>query len=177
MKLPKLIKQYLPDPKMIKNDKTLKLFGKFIHDPNLWHLNRYSVATAFSVGLFSALLPIPFQIVLAASLAIIVRANLPISVALVFVSNPITTPPLAYFCYKIGTWILGKPEHKFEFQFSFEWLFSEFSRIGVPLMLGSFVAGIFFALIGNLVVRLCWRLSLVMAWRKRLNKRNKSKMI
>jgi len=73
----KFIKRYLPDPKKIRNNKNLKIFGKLINDPNLWHLNRYSVSAAFSVGLFIAFVPVPFQMALAAAIAILVRSNLP----------------------------------------------------------------------------------------------------
>ena len=97
----KWLKRFVPNTKEIKEHKHLKIFGKFIQNPNLWHFNRYSVSTAFSTGLFAALMPVPFQMLLGAALAILVRANIPISVALAWVSNPITTPPLLYLQYKI----------------------------------------------------------------------------
>ena len=104
----KLIKKYMPDHETIRNHPHLnKIFGTLLHDPNLLHLNRRSVSMAFAVGLFMAFVPVPFQMVLAAAAAIIIRCNLPISVGLVWVSNPFTMPPLFYFCYLVGTWILG----------------------------------------------------------------------
>ena len=85
----KLIKRYLPDPENIKSNRFLKVFGKVIHDPQLWHLTRYSVGHAFLVGLFCAFVPVPFQMLLAAGGAIIFRANIAISVALVWITNPL----------------------------------------------------------------------------------------
>jgi len=73
------------------------------------HLNRRSVSGAFAVGLFFAFWPVPLQMLLAAIGAILVRVNLPISVTLVWITNPITIPPIFYFSYLVGTWMLGTP--------------------------------------------------------------------
>jgi len=56
-----------------------------------------------AVGLFCAFVPLPIQMLLAAAAAIIFRVNLPISVGLVWITNPVTIPPMFYFCYKVGT--------------------------------------------------------------------------
>jgi uncharacterized protein (DUF2062 family) len=45
----------------------------------------------------------------AAAAAIYFRANLPVSVALVWVTNPLTMPPLFYFAYQVGLWFLNQP--------------------------------------------------------------------
>ena len=78
-----LIKRYSPDHEKIRNHKHVKVFGKLLHDPNLWHLNRRSVSGAFGVGLFWAMIPMPFQMIAAAATAIGLRTNLPLSVVLV----------------------------------------------------------------------------------------------
>ena len=48
----KLLKKYMPDPEMLKQQKSLQFLGDRLHEPNLWHLNRKSVSLAFAVGLF-----------------------------------------------------------------------------------------------------------------------------
>lgn len=163
----KIIKRYLPDYHRIREHKHLKLFGQLLHDPNLWHLNRRSVSGAFAVGLFTAFVPVPFQMLLAAAFAVFVRVNLPISVSLVWVSNPATMPPMFYFAYKIGTWILGTPARKVQFELSFEWLLSGLGAIWEPFLLGCLVLGVSSALVGTITVRLLWRLHVFRYIKKR----------
>lgn len=92
----RLFKRYMPTPDSIKGNKSLRFLGKLIHDPNLWHLNRHSVARAMAIGLFWAMIPMPMQMLAAAAVAIPLRANLPISIGLVWLTNPITMPPIFY---------------------------------------------------------------------------------
>lgn len=162
----------MPDPKHIRDHKHLKVFGKFIHDPNLWHLNRYSVSTAFSVGLFVAFIPMPFQMVLSGALAIFFRANLPISVALVWLTNPITMPPLFYLAYKIGAYVLHKPiQAQIQYEVSLEWVFEKFSSIGAPFILGCLILGLGLGTLCNVLIRLYWRYVIIKEWKKRAKKR------
>jgi uncharacterized protein (DUF2062 family) len=163
----KFIKRFMPEHKVIREHKHLRIFGSLLHDPNLFHLNRRSVAGAFAVGLFCAWVPTPFQMVLAAALAIPLRVNLPISVALVWISNPLTMPPLFYFAYTLGTWILGIPERNFHFEMSFEWLGSGLEAIWQPFLLGCLVMGISSSLLGYLGMRLLWRISIIRKIRKK----------
>ncbi|MEC8208404.1 MAG: DUF2062 domain-containing protein, partial [Pseudomonadota bacterium] len=45
----KFIRRFLPDHQSIKQNKALKIFGKVLHEPNLWHLNRRSASGAFGI--------------------------------------------------------------------------------------------------------------------------------
>ncbi len=171
----KLFKRFLPDSKKIKSEKSLQLFGRFIHDPNLWHLNRYSVSTAFSAGLFAALIPMPLQTLIAATLSIIFRANLPIAVALTWVTNPFTTPPIAYFCYRVGVFVMGKEPQHFKFEISWDWLVNEIGGIGMPFVIGSIVVSLIAAFLSNIIIRLIWRIAIIRAWKQRHTARSKAR--
>lgn len=148
-----------------------RLFGELLHNRDLWHLNRYSVAWAVSVGLFCAFVPVPFQMPMAAAFAILIGCNLPISVSLVWLTNPVTMPPMFYGAYKVGAWMLGQPPRDVTFELSREWLFNELGAIWEPFLLGCFVLGVSFAAIGHVAVRVIWRIHVTSSWRERRRRR------
>lgn len=163
----RLIKRWLPDQDKLKEHKHLRLFGKLLLDANLWHLNRRSAAGAFAVGLFMAWIPLPCQMLLAAGGAILFRVNLPLSVALVWLSNPVTMPPLFYGAYLVGCQLLGHPAQHIDIQFTWEWLVSVFETLAPPLLLGSLVLALLSALMGYAFIRTFWRINTVRQWQKR----------
>lgn len=167
----KFFQRFLPHPKTIKENKTLQIFGDWLHKPDLWHLSRRSVAGAFAVGLFFAWMPVPFQMVLAAGTAIWIGTNLPLSVALVWVSNPVTIPPMFYFAYMVGTWIIGEPATDFSFELSFNWLLNELSAIWQPFLVGCFTMAASCSLLGYIIINGIWRYSVVsrraLRWHRR----------
>ena len=163
----RLIKRWLPDQDKLKEHKHLRLFGKLLLDANLWHLNRRSAAGAFAVGLFMAWVPLPCQMLLAAGGAILFRVNLPLSVALVWLSNPFTMPPLFYGAYLVGCQLLGHPAQHIDIQFTWEWLVSVFETLAPPLLLGSLVLALLSSLLGYTLIRTFWRISTVRQWQKR----------
>ncbi len=168
----KYIKRFMPDHHTVRNHRYLRVFGTILHDPNLFHLNRRSASGAFAVGIFVAFVPVPFQMVLAAALAILVRVNLPISVALVWLTNPVTMPPIYFFCYKAGTWVLGTPTRELAFQVSYEWFMQEIGAIWQPFLLGSFLVGTVAAIGGYFVIRGLWRLRIVRHWQRKRDERS-----
>ncbi len=162
----KFLKQFIPSQK-IQKEKSLGIFGELLHDKNLWHLNRRSVSVACAIGLFCAFIPIPFQMLLAAGLAIIFRCNLPISVALVWITNPITMPPLFFLAYKVGTWLTNVYPGPFDFELSLNWLFTELRERWQPFLMGCLFMGTLSGLIGFISARVLWRLYIVIFWRSR----------
>jgi len=162
-----MLRKMMPDAKTIREHKHLKIFGTLLHNPNLWHLNRQSVAKAFAVGLFCAWIPVPFQMVLAAAGAIFFHANLPLSVALVWLTNPVTMPPMFYGAYKLGVWVMGTPPQDFNFELSIAWLGNGLSLIWQPFLLGCAILAVAHALLVYVAIRLLWRWMVVRKWRRR----------
>lgn len=157
----KFLRKFSPDPNKLKEHKHLQFLGDTLHLPCLWHLNRRNVAAAFAIGLFCMWIPVPFQSVIAALLAVFFRANLPLAVVLVFVTNPVTMPPMLYAAYLLGAAIVGHPPAGFNFEPSLDWLMNGLILIWKPFLLGIFLMAVLSAVIGYYGVHLLWRLHLI----------------
>ncbi|SDS38288.1 hypothetical protein SAMN05216198_1826 [Halopseudomonas litoralis] len=168
-----LLKRYMPSPERIKRSKSLRFMGTILHDPNLWHITRHSVARAMATGLFVAMLPIPMQMLLSACIAVTARANLPMSIGLVWLTNPITMPPVFFMQYKIGTLLLGTPERSMPMELSITWLAAEIQHIWQPMLLGSLLSGIVLASIGYAGTLLYWRFWVARNWQRRKMRRRR----
>jgi len=125
------------------------------------------MAGAVAVGLFFAWVPMPTQMLMAAAAAIMFRTNMALSVALVWISNPFTIPPMFYFAYLVGTWVIGEPPQDFAFQLSFEWLADELASSWMPFLTGCLILATSSSMIGYFAVSQFW----VYTVRKKRSKR------
>jgi uncharacterized protein (DUF2062 family) len=167
----KLIKKYMPDHRHVTENQLIKKLLPNLQDPGIWHINRRSISGGVAVGLFCAMMPIPFQMVLAAFVAILFRVNILTAVPMVWVSNPVTMPPIFYFCYQVGIMLLGsKGTAHFNFELSFAWLASELLLIWEPFLLGCFVVASVSALLGYSLIQLFWRYHI---WQSIKNRKNR----
>jgi uncharacterized protein (DUF2062 family) len=149
----------------MRANRHLSVFGTLLQDPNLWHLNRRSVSGAVAIGLFVMFLP-PFgQSLLAAGLAIVRRVNLPIAVVVSWISNPLTLPPMLYFAYRLGCWLLGVTPSQFDIAFWTHW--RQWLDVIWPLVFGGLISGLVAALLGYLATQALWRWRLMLQIRKR----------
>lgn len=167
----KYIKRFMPDHHKVCNHRYLRFFGALLQDPNLFHLNRRSASGAFAVGVFIAFMPVPFQMVCAAALAVLFRVNLPVSVALVWLTNPVTMPPIYYFTYKVGAWLMGTTAREIHFQVTYEWFAQEVGAIWQPFLLGCFVVGAVSATAAYFAIRGLWRVRIVRHWQRKKDER------
>ena len=157
----KLVRKFLPHPDVITKNRWIRKLGPRLQDPSLWHINRRSCSGAVALGIFCAFVPVPFQMVIAAIAAIWLRVNILIAVPTVWLSNPVTMPPMFYFCYLVGVVLLGeKPDH-FTFELSTQWLLHELTQIWQPFLLGCFVVGSITALASFVLIRVLWRLHII----------------
>lgn len=163
----RLFKRFMPDPSSIREHKSLRFFGNLLHDPNLWHLNRHSVARAMGVGLFAALIPMPAQMLLAAALAIPLRGNLPIAISLVWLTNPLTMPPVFFVTYMVGAWLMQVPPRTLPDALTFEWITDQLSTVWQPFLLGSIVCAVLLGVFGYFSTLLYWRWWVSRQWRRR----------
>jgi len=155
----------------MREHRSLRSLNAVLHDPNLWHLNRHSVSVAAFVGIFIALQPIPLQMLAAAVMAVWLRCNLTLAVALVWITNPLTMTLIYYLVYRVGTWLLGMPHQALEFEMTWAWLELKLGSIWLPLLVGSLVSGLMAGTVAWLLTRMAWRIGVQLKWRERLQKR------
>ena len=172
----KFLRRIIPSPEKIRELKALHVLGDWVYASNLWHINRYSASMAFFVGLFAAFLPIPGQSLVAATLAVFLRCNLPLSVGLVFLSNPVTMPPFFYMAYKIGALLIDAPVLDLKFEPGIDWLGHHLQVIWQPFLLGSLICGLFWGSLGYVIVSQLWRWNVARQWRARKRKRAEQKL-
>ena len=167
----KTLKLLAPSPATLRKIRSLHIMGDWLYQPNLWHVNRYSASMAFFVGLFVAFMPIPGQMILAAFMAVKLRCNLPLSVGLVWITNPLTMPALFFVAYKVGALILEVPVGVMEFELSYRWLSTQLSYIWQPFLLGCLICGLFSGSLGYFAVSIAWRWRVSVHWRERKRRR------
>lgn len=167
----RIIRRLMPDPHQIRNHKYLQFLGSHLHSPNLWHINRRSVGRAFAVGLFAAFVPVPMQMAIAGAIAIVVEAYLPVSIALVWITNPVTIPPVFYACYRLGAWLLGMEAVGGRTLFTSGKFFDALGQIWQPLILGSLVTGLTLAAAFYFGTRTAWRALVMHKWNRRRERR------
>lgn len=174
----KRIKAWLPTPESLRKNKVIGWFAPFLADPKLWHLNRSSLRRGVYVGVLCAFFPLPGQMPLAVIGALLTRANVPMSIALTWITNPLTTIPVFWFAYTVGAkllgepligirtvgiilteltlWIFGKGASPSPHVFSFE-----------AFGLGLLICGVVSSMLAGLIFHFVWQWHIVADWRKR----------
>jgi uncharacterized protein (DUF2062 family) len=164
------LKFKIPSREEILAINSLKFLHGLISEPNLWHFNRRSASRAALIGLFWCMIPMPFQMIPAALLAFYLTANVPLSLGLVWISNPVTMPPIFFATYKFGAWLLGT-EPVDSFEFTTEWLTHGLAVVWKPLYFGSAVAGLILGTLGYFGVQMAWRYKVLKKWKARCERR------
>ena len=102
------LRRLLPSRHALGENRWLRWLGPALHHPRLWHSSRRGIAMGSALGVFFGFLVPIAQIPLAATAAVMLRANVPTAVASTLVTNPITFPPVYYAAWRVGGWVLGE---------------------------------------------------------------------
>lgn len=149
--------RFMPTQKEVTEHKYLRFLGSLLHHKELWRFNERTVPKSVGVGVFCAFMPMPFQMIIAAILAVGCEANLPLSIAFVWISNPITMPPMFYGAYILGKWCLNSPDLIQSGQsISIAFFADNFKVIWKPFLLGTTVCGIIFGIISYFIAKWAW---------------------
>jgi len=135
--------------------------------PMVWHLNRRSVAGGVAVGLFVSWIPVPLQMLLAAVLAAVLRVHVPVSVVMVWFTNPLTFAPLLYAAWRSGSMILGKPVLAEPLSFSTQSILTHAGHAWPTLLTGMLFCASVSAVLGFCATLIIWRVHAIRRWRQR----------
>jgi uncharacterized protein (DUF2062 family) len=163
----KLVSKIMPSAERLEHMRSWGFLGEKLFAHDLWHLNRKTVGYAFLNGIFWASMPMPFQMVGAAISALLVRCNVPISVGLCWLTNPITMPPYFAIAYTLGAWVLNSEPLSLPDTITQSWIQEQLSLIWLPLLTGSLLIGISAGLLGLIGLRLWWRWKVNHNWKTR----------
>jgi len=178
------LRRKMPSAESLRRNKWLHWLGPSLHHPRLWHMSRRGIALGLAIGLFFGLLLPTAQIPCAAALAVVLRANLPMAVAGTLVTNPVTSVPLYYAAWRLGSAVLGEPAGPHMRGWPGQagadqpptrpglggWLTGAWERlraVGKPLMLGLAILATTTGGLAYVMVSWIWRAKVVWAWRRR----------
>lgn len=164
------VRSHVPTRDSVERNRFLRPVAHRILVPSLWRLNRRSVPRGVALGIFAGVL-FPFaHMVIAAVLALPLRANVPTAVGTTLVNNPITFVPLMAGAYRVGRWMLhvdrSLPGHPVVQAAHSSWLHWIASGAGVT-MVGLLGIAIVAAALGYAGAALGWRWWIVRKWRHR----------
>ena len=155
----------------------LRPFAKQLSKPELWRMHRRSVPRGVAVGLGIGII-IPFMhTLLAALLAIPLRANVAIAAAFTLLINPLTIPALYYVAYRTGLWemhadaAVTNPAAAEHFSGEMSRVLFWIQEASGPIALGIITIAITAAVVGYAVTAVLWRLWLA----HKLNRRRKGR--
>ncbi|MDD2226383.1 MAG: DUF2062 domain-containing protein [Dysgonamonadaceae bacterium] len=119
-----------------RSEKLDKFLDKYNLSREFFGINRRSVTRGVWIGLFWGFIPMPMQMVAVVLSSFVFRFNIPIAIAIVWLSNPITMPPMYYMEYLTGNFLLGL-EGLDEIELTIEWFTENFDQILIPLYVGT----------------------------------------
>jgi len=170
-------RSHIPTRESIHRYRLLRPFAHHLSKHELWRLHRRSVPRAVALGLGIGII-IPFMhTVIAALLAIPLRANVAVAAAFTLLVNPLTIPPMYYAAYRIGSWELhhdstlmnpATAEHVSGELARFLFWIHEASG---PIAVGVLTIAVVAATLGYAISALLWRGWLGSKWRKRRHAR------
>lgn len=163
----KFLKRYLPDHKSLREQWYLRPFQALLHDPALLYPNRRTASRALAIGLFWAFVPVPLQMAPAALMALWMRVNLPIAIAAVWVTNPLTMGPIFYAEYRLGAWLLDARATDFRFELTLHWLTEGLLLIWQPMLLGMLIFSVVSATLGYVLLNWIWKFSVMRSYTAR----------
>ncbi len=142
--------------KKVSKSEKLKAFIKKYKVPSEYlSTNRRMVSKAVLIGLFIAFIPMPMQMLLVLAMIPFFKFNVPIALAMCWLSNPFTMPPMYYIEYLTGSFVLGTEIAPVEM--TLEWFSKNFDDIFIPLYTGTLIFSVTVSLSAYWLVNHFWK--------------------
>jgi len=121
--------------KTSKSEKFKAFLKKYKVPREYLSTNRKMVSRAVFIGLFIAFIPMPFQMLLVLAFVPFLKFNVPIGLAMCWISNPFTMPPMYYIEYLTGSFFLGSEVEPVVM--TLDWFSENIDNIFIPLYMGT----------------------------------------
>ncbi len=119
-----------------KKDKFDHLLEKYRLPRAYFNINRKMVTRGVAIGLFWAFIPMPLQMLAVVATTPFIRFNVPLSIIMVWLSNPFTMPFMYYVEYLVGNFLLGANGIN-NMELTLQWFSEHIGDIFVPLYVGT----------------------------------------
>ena len=184
------LKKLLPSKDSLHSNRWLRWLGPWLNHPRLWHMSRKGIAMGLALGVFFGLLIPVAQIPFSATMAVILRANLPVAVASTLVTNPVTFGPVYYGAYRLGKFVLLEEEPtadeierliekkardkqlagEFSMVDRIQYAWHQLGKVGKPLIVGLAIVATVAGVLAYFLVHGLWILRVRWERRRRLEK-------
>lgn len=140
-----------------KSEKLKAFIKKAKVPPEFLAANRKMITRGVVLGIFIAFIPMPMQMAAVLLFMPIFRFNVPIALAMCWLSNPITMPPMYYIEYELGSFLLGIEPQPVEL--TLEWFSNNMDDIFIPLYFGTLIFSIVGSISAYFLVNYFWKIS------------------
>lgn len=154
------LQKAMPTRESLSQHAWLRPVAHHLLHPQLWRLQRESVARGVAIGTFWAFVIPLGQTFAAAAHCTWWRGNIPAAAIMTMLTNPLTFGFWLWLAYPVGNLFMGGPVPEQAITAA-GWAQS-LQEIGGPVVLGMGIFGVGGAALGYLLVKLSWRLRVVL---------------
>ena len=141
--------------KTSKHEKLKSFIKKYKIPHEYLSTNRKMVSRGVLLGIFIAFIPMPMQMAAVLAFMPFFKFNVPIGLAMCWLSNPFTMPPMYYMEYLTGSFFLNmKPQ---PVEMTLEWFSNNLDDIFIPLYAGTLLYSVFGSLLAYWAVNYFWK--------------------
>lgn len=142
-----------------KNKKLNDFLTKYNISKDFFSTRRKFILRGSILGLSIAFIPMPMQMLAVLLFMPIFRFNMPIAIAMCWITNPLTMPFIYMIEYNVGSFILGTSIENI--QFDLDWISNNFFTIFLPLYTGAIFLSTISSTIAYFTINYLWKKSII----------------